>query len=733
MPLLHARLERSVLSVAPAPEPAATARMGGRRLVETLRRLLDERPREAYFRLPPAVYAGPTILALLADDPELLREPLAPLTSLLEGSGLESHGSWIGYAGTDWAAIDEFFGDEDDWLLEDADPDGDWAGADDWMTDEDRSVLESDDEALVTEHLAERSGLSEDTVEGLKVVMGAYELSLGGRGLEDARSLALIGDVMSDPSVALVLGTYAAGHSEIEPFVASIEQHALGASAAGPRYVLAVCTEARDDLTEAEAWLRAALEADPAYEVAAYELARFEIDRGRYGEAARLLRASGAPPDDPVRAWLEGVGRSALPKVGRNEPCPCGSGRKFKVCHLGREGDVASVDAAGALLQKLWRWLDRPGGRRLAHDLTLEARPDEALSEEDDDERALLANEFIDDILLFDRGQLERFVALHQSIVPPPELELARIWIDSRRSLYEVRSVRPGSLVVRDLVVSGPDVELADQALSRQAERLDLLCLRLVPDGSDGLMPTTAMSVPRAQRERVVEILGSGDAVRLVRWIVEPVALPQLANMEGEPLRMVEASYRLPDPMAAAMVLARTLEPDGEGRFVDLVEHKGQDLLRGSIRIEGDEAHLEANSRQRADRIERTLLDAAPGSRLIRRTERGIEEALKDTELRRERVPSGPSEPSDPETERVREAVLEQFIRDHERRWLDESIPALDGMTPRQARDDAAMRPRLEALLDDMEWHMRRAPAGSMDAGRVRALLGLDAGDEVGR
>jgi len=22
-----------------------------------------------------------------------------------------------------------------------------------------------------------------------------------------------------------------------------------------------------------------------------------------------------------------------LPKVGRNEPCPCGSGRKYKNCH----------------------------------------------------------------------------------------------------------------------------------------------------------------------------------------------------------------------------------------------------------------------------------------------------------------------------------------------------------------------------------------------------------------
>jgi preprotein translocase subunit SecA len=33
---------------------------------------------------------------------------------------------------------------------------------------------------------------------------------------------------------------------------------------------------------------------------------------------------SNAPKTEPVR-----VG----PKVGRNDPCPCGSGKKFKACH----------------------------------------------------------------------------------------------------------------------------------------------------------------------------------------------------------------------------------------------------------------------------------------------------------------------------------------------------------------------------------------------------------------
>ena len=32
--------------------------------------------------------------------------------------------------------------------------------------------------------------------------------------------------------------------------------------------------------------------------------------------------------------------KSELEKVGRNQPCPCGSGKKYKMCH-GRPGGAA--------------------------------------------------------------------------------------------------------------------------------------------------------------------------------------------------------------------------------------------------------------------------------------------------------------------------------------------------------------------------------------------------------
>jgi preprotein translocase subunit SecA len=52
---------------------------------------------------------------------------------------------------------------------------------------------------------------------------------------------------------------------------------------------------------------------------------------GPAGQAPQGARAAPPqmPPQRPVRA---------APKVGRNQPCPCGSGKKFKNCHGVLEG-----------------------------------------------------------------------------------------------------------------------------------------------------------------------------------------------------------------------------------------------------------------------------------------------------------------------------------------------------------------------------------------------------------
>lgn len=42
-----------------------------------------------------------------------------------------------------------------------------------------------------------------------------------------------------------------------------------------------------------------------------------------------------------------------MAKIGRNDPCPCGSGKKFKKCHMGREGELSLEDFGQTSLEEM--------------------------------------------------------------------------------------------------------------------------------------------------------------------------------------------------------------------------------------------------------------------------------------------------------------------------------------------------------------------------------------------
>jgi preprotein translocase subunit SecA len=75
------------------------------------------------------------------------------------------------------------------------------------------------------------------------------------------------------------------------------------------------------------------------------EVAAMEAEQQRMAERLQkqmLATGGGAPPDafgnagaapeDGAHLAAQPV-QHAGPKVGRNEPCPCGSGKKYKHCH----------------------------------------------------------------------------------------------------------------------------------------------------------------------------------------------------------------------------------------------------------------------------------------------------------------------------------------------------------------------------------------------------------------
>ena len=58
----------------------------------------------------------------------------------------------------------------------------------------------------------------------------------------------------------------------------------------------------------------------------------------RGGAPARGAGEAPVPPPPPVD--LQGTFVRGERKIGRNEPCPCGSGKKYKHCH----GALSSVE-----------------------------------------------------------------------------------------------------------------------------------------------------------------------------------------------------------------------------------------------------------------------------------------------------------------------------------------------------------------------------------------------------
>lgn len=736
-----------VLRVELAPPPVSSARMRVRRLVEATRRQLASTPPGLFGE--PVIAIGEVLVSLLAHEPDFFAEPLPPFGELFEDTGMEVHHGFIGRAGRDWSSLDEFV--ERSRAIRDIEDDDDLDALDVAFDDGDSDHVPGFDDATLAA-LAAGLGLDHEETTTLGLVLDLYVVwrvptADGARPVDSPAMRRNMAELVGLERVALALAEYSWTDPGFEAFVADLRDGApRGHRAAGPEFLLGACAEARAAVEDAEQHYRAALAADPDFFPARIPLHRNEIDRGNYAAALAHLRAIGVKPDDPWRAWLESLVRPAFERAGRNDPCPCGSGSKFKACHLGQSAPGATPEPADALFRKLSLWVEQPNVQQalveLVHEVIGEPHALTAVEGSPHSKEIAAAEELLlgerntmtVDVLLFDRGWFDRFLEARGPLLPAAERSLAEAWRSTRRSLYEVRSVRPGvGVVLRDIVADGAPVEVADRSLSRSSQPLDLVFLRLRPDAAGRLLAADGILVPRARRAFVTDLVRSKDAVGQLRWIGFPTPAPRMQNMEGEPILLVTATYRLNDPAVARRSLARTLREDGDGVFTETVTRRGREWTRGTIRIDADAATIETNSAKRADRLVRLLLKAAPDSRLIRREERGVEEAL--AEHREQAATAGGDGVAaagflDPAEHPEVRAVLDEMMRDFEQRWVDERIPALGGRTPREALRDPAGRREVLALLDDMAWRRRQnrertGDSGGMDPDRIRALLGL--------
>ncbi len=673
------------------------------------------------------------VWAVCADDDDLFGEAALPLGELLCASELARDDEWVARAGFDFAA---------------------WRVAERVATIKERYELD-DDEALAVlatvrlyEHTREAveavmmaldSGDEDDGPELADFVsqlparldpisQQAQEPDRGGKTVRAALEL------LADPAVAIAALAEIDFHPDrrsaiaLGAFAESAEPLAARAARPALRWLRATAHERLGDIDEAEASLLAAESLDPSWPLTLMELARYASDRGDAQRGLSLLRRAGVPSDHQLVELLEHFRPAPRPGLGRNDRCWCGSGRKYKVCHLHRE-QLPLEERAAWLYQKAGSPVLLAGPHGRFSSLLIEAAAVRARSWDDPEAIARgLDDGLAFDVVLFEGGAFADFLATRGSLLPDDERLLAGQWLLVQRSVHEVIAVLPGQgFTLRD-VRTGDVHQVRERAGSTRLKAGQLYCARVVPAGDTMQIFGGMEPVSLGERDALIALLDDDpDPVELVAALSRRFAPPVLQNTEGEALMMCDATLRVDDPVALAQALDDAYDRDDEQTDHTLVwyEHvitHGMQRIRAHLELCGDQLHVHANSEARFERVLETVRTLDPSVTVLHETREPAGDMPAIQQLAA-RTPATPAQALDPATDPEIAAALNEMAREYEKAWLDEPIPALAKHTPRQCADDPTRRPDLIRLLDSFPQDSDRP--GAMSATRLRAALGL--------
>jgi hypothetical protein len=191
-----------------------------------------------------------------------------------------------------------------------------------------------------------------------------------------------------------------------------------------------------------------------------------------------------------------------------------------------------------------------------------------------------------------------------------------------------------------------------------------------------------------------------------------------MVNREGEPVMLCHVELTVDaQPVEIDEALDPVLEHGGDGMWTELwTEPGGEQIVRGTVRWEDGRVVIDANSEDRVQRLLDTVVGALPGADVV------VDERTSPRQAMAEGPGPLAGQPVPPELQ----GALDDYLRQMEAEWIDESIPALGGLTPRQARDDPTRREDLDALLRELDASAVPAGGGGFDAGRIRKLLEID-------
>ena len=480
-------------------------------------------------------------------------------------------------------------------------------------------------------------------------------------------------------------------------------------------------------------------------------------------------------------------------KIGRNEPCPCGSGKKYKKCCL-----IKTKPPEDLLYRRLGA----------AHDQLLKKLTDYAYEVFGKEVMPIALDEFmvwpeteLSQDLIGDHMQLFVPWAVFNWVYDPDDADVeldvpplktvAKIYAKERGqrldklqrrlidtasgkpfSFFEVTSCKQGEGFRLKDIFRGIDMDVIEKQGSENARLGDIMLARIVQiDHVAMIVGCSSILIPPNFKPAIIDL--RREMLQEYRHITPDVLKdydveirelyfdiyeslfqpPPLCNTDGDPLRFHILHYDIDDAETAFKHLCSlsVVEDEKTLRSSAIMDDNGRVLkadipwtreghktnseldntLLGRIVINNRKLTIEVNSEARAKAIRKEVKTRLGKYARYKTTEIQSPESIpakeKIAEGRNLEKKMGHDELM--QIPEVRDKMA-NILTAHWDGWVDQKIPALGGITPRQAVKTSDGREKVEALLLDGERYMggdEQMGDVSLDAIKdTRRRLGLD-------
>lgn len=448
-----------------------------------------------------------------------------------------------------------------------------------------------------------------------------------------------------------------------------------------------------------------------------------------------------------------------MSKPGRNDPCPCGSGKKYKKCCLadtfvqvGKEESIRKrlVDNLMEFFNKNFRDTVEAAHVMFWDDFI----PQQHLEGHSLDIAYQNFFEWITFDFIIDPDEdktlIDLYMERNKKLTQDEHNVLAKMK-DSVISLYEVQEVFPEKgLLLKDLLMGG-EYDVKEKAATRGLRRWDIYAARLLLIDGQYIMSGSVYPYHLHFKQRILDditeeyreyredfpdetmdmfLKESGDLFNFYWYdpIQHPV-IPKLHTTTGEPVLFSKAMFEIKDVdiVIKALPKIKGFEEHDEGyTWYDKRKPDGSATILGTVRIQKNRLVLECNSKKRLERGEKLILKALEDAVFHKLdTFQDPMEAIKAHKGKASKTSKRENEPP----VELQQQVYSRYMQGHYEGWFQDRIPALDGKTPLEAVKTEQGRQKVIELLklyENGEERHKEEGRPSYDLSWVWRRLGIE-------